>query len=80
MSCRIICSTKTRVFFTFYYHTVFAAFIICMHLLFDCTLCANKYWSEYIYIYNKNSHKIPNNSHNYHNEIEPYQGISERNT
>ena len=31
-------------FFFVYCHTIFAALIFCMHLLLDCTLCANKYW------------------------------------
>ena len=31
-----------------YCHTIFVALIFCMHLLLDCTLCANEYW---IYIY-----------------------------
>ena len=37
-------------FFFVYCHTIFAALIFCMHLLLDCTLCANKYWI-YITIY-----------------------------
>ena len=49
MSCPILCSTKTRAFFTFYSHTVFATLTFGRHLLLDCTLCANKYW-KYMYI------------------------------
>ena len=52
MACATIGSTKTRVFFTFFCllsHCSCCPYL-CMHLLFDCTLCANKYWT-YIYIY-----------------------------
>ena len=38
-------------YFFFYCQTLFAAHICCMHLLLDCTSCANKYWI-YIYIQN----------------------------
>ena len=40
-------------FFLSLSRSIFAALIFCMHLLLDCTLCANKYW---IYITWVNSH------------------------